>query len=219
MRASFASTLLLLASAIPFTYAQAAHGDGVEEEQGPVGFLWPADRLWKDENDNTGPCGSSEGPSKERANFPLLGGAVALTIADEAWEVKLRISYKSNPTVQSDFTDFVGTTISKLAEGHQCYKSKEISRDIEAGTNATIQLEYTAVDDNVKKAHYACADIVFVATTSFTETIPCFNVTSEEFATEEELENKGKSAASSVSSASIFGAAGIAVAAAIALLA
>ena len=58
-----------------------------------------------------------------------------------------------------------------------------------------------------------------MSTSAFTETIPCFNVTSEEFATEEEVENKDakKSAASSISG-SILGAAGIAVAAVFAFL-
>lgn len=61
---------LLLAALPAFAAAQAAHGEGAEEEMGPVAFMWPADRLWNDDDDNTGPCGSSESPSN-RTDFPL----------------------------------------------------------------------------------------------------------------------------------------------------
>jgi hypothetical protein len=58
---------------------------------GPVAFLWPADRVWDAQNDNTAPCGSSSGPSNRTA-FPLSQGSVALTIADEAWHVAFRLA-------------------------------------------------------------------------------------------------------------------------------
>jgi hypothetical protein len=74
------------------------HGEDAEgTEMGPVAFLWPADRLWNATNDNTGPCGSPDGP-KNRTQFPLTSGAVALSVADDAWSIIFRLAI-SNGTV------------------------------------------------------------------------------------------------------------------------
>lgn len=68
------------------------HGAGAEgTEMGPVAFLWPPDRNWTAQADNIAPCGSPDGPSN-RTEFPLSQGAVALTIADEAWNVAIRLA-------------------------------------------------------------------------------------------------------------------------------
>ena len=50
--------------------AQQPHGSEAEDEQGPVGFLWPSDREWNEDIDNSGPCGSTQGPGP-RTPFPL----------------------------------------------------------------------------------------------------------------------------------------------------
>lgn len=69
------------------------HGEGEEgTSMGPVAFLWPADRTWNAANDNTGPCGSPNGPSN-RTTFPLTQGSVALSVADEAWHVAFRVAF------------------------------------------------------------------------------------------------------------------------------
>lgn len=74
------------------------HGEGAEgTEMGPVAFLWPADRLWNATNDNTGPCGSPDGP-KNRTEFPLTSGSVALSVADEAWNIAFSLAI-SNGTM------------------------------------------------------------------------------------------------------------------------
>jgi hypothetical protein len=60
-----------LAAALPgLAVAQVAHVSDAEGTMGPVAFMWPEDRLWNDNDDNTGPCGSSQGV-KNRTDFPL----------------------------------------------------------------------------------------------------------------------------------------------------
>jgi hypothetical protein len=46
------------------------HGEEEKKKMGPVAFLWPPDREWDDDQDNTPPCGSKAPPSN-RTNFPL----------------------------------------------------------------------------------------------------------------------------------------------------
>ena len=53
-------------------------------------------------------------------------------------------------------------TISEVEPGHQCYKLTGVP-SVEAGTNATIQLQYWANYEDEKSANekfYACADVV-----------------------------------------------------------
>ncbi|TGZ78028.1 hypothetical protein EX30DRAFT_398112 [Ascodesmis nigricans] len=182
------TALTTLTTAIALPNPQSAHGDGAENEQGPVSFLWPHDRAWKDEDDNTGPCGSRQLANENRTDFPLMNGAVALTILDDAADVFLRISYKENPIAQSDFVS-LSADIESLDAGHQCYNHFTIPRDVEAGDVATLQLEYRAEDDGKIVSHYACADITFVPNSQFTKSIPCFNVTSEEFVEKKDEES------------------------------
>ena len=68
------------------------HGEGEEgQSMGPVAFLWPPDRIWDAQHDNTPPCGSQAGPSN-RTVYPLSHGTVELTVADEAWSVAFRLA-------------------------------------------------------------------------------------------------------------------------------
>lgn len=41
-----------------------------DDKMGPAAFLWPADREWSADADNTAPCGSTNGPGVRTA-FPL----------------------------------------------------------------------------------------------------------------------------------------------------
>ena len=98
--------------------AQEAHGEGlVGTEMGPVAFMWPSDRPWSASADNTAPCGSTAGVSN-RTDFPLCKcsvmeyrkciekcamltwdvaqGSVALSIADDAWNVAFSIAYDNS---------------------------------------------------------------------------------------------------------------------------
>ncbi|KAF2793769.1 hypothetical protein K505DRAFT_407892 [Melanomma pulvis-pyrius CBS 109.77] len=162
------------------------HGEGAEgTEMGPVAFLWPDDRLWNATNDNTGPCGSPNGPSN-RTSFPLTQGSVALTVADEAWNIAFSLALSNDPKTQSDFSNQVVDNVTEIAPGHQCYKLEQL-KGITAGTNATIQMEYWSEyegENNGKnQSFFACADITFVDAADMTITPPCFNVTSDDFIT------------------------------------
>ncbi|TGJ88490.1 hypothetical protein E0Z10_g374 [Xylaria hypoxylon] len=182
----FTYLALLVAVSGSFTAGEdnEVHGQGAEGTvQGPVAFLWPTDRPWSAVTDNIGPCGSSEGVSN-RTNFPLSQGSVALTIADEAWNVAFSIAYTNSPTVQSQFTQQVAS-VAGVESGHQCYKVDDIPNTVAAGSNATIQLEYWSNIDNElggrNQTFFACADITFVEAADFSTQVPCFNVTSSDF--------------------------------------
>ncbi|KAI1177781.1 hypothetical protein F4777DRAFT_164269 [Nemania sp. FL0916] len=169
-----------------FTVAQQGegHGEGVEGTvQGPVAFLWPENRPWSAAKDNMGPCGSSNGVGN-RTSFPLSQGSVALTIADEAWNVAFSIAYANDPTNQDQFVQRVAG-VPAVESGHQCYKIADIPQTIQAHSNATIQLEYWSNMDNElggrNQSFFACADITFVEPADFSTQVPCFNVTASDF--------------------------------------
>ncbi|KAI1780100.1 hypothetical protein F4818DRAFT_165450 [Hypoxylon cercidicola] len=170
------------------------HGEGYEGTvMGPVAFLWPDDRPWSASTDNSGPCGSSSGVGN-RTSFPLSQGSVALSIADDAWNVNFSIAYDNAPTIQSQFSQQVVSEVTEIEPGHQCYKVAAIPSTVTAGSNATIQLEYWSNVDNElsgrNQTFYACADITFVESQDFEENPPCFNVTASDF-------NSGDSSSSS----------------------
>ncbi|KAI1271692.1 hypothetical protein F5Y07DRAFT_339588 [Xylaria sp. FL0933] len=160
------------------------HGEDAEGTvQGPVAFLWPEDRPWSAGTDNLGPCGSPEG-AINRTSFPLSQGSVAITIADEAWNVAFSVAYANDPTAQSQFTQQVAN-VAAVEGGHQCYKLDDIPDNVVAGSNATIQLEYWSHMDNElggrNQSFFACADITFVEPADFSVQVPCFNVTYSDF--------------------------------------
>ncbi|KAF2475061.1 uncharacterized protein BDR25DRAFT_280695 [Lindgomyces ingoldianus] len=160
------------------------HGEGEEgKSMGPVAFLWPDDRVWNATYDNAGPCGSPAGVTN-RTIFPLSQGAVALTIADDSWEVAVRVAFSNDPTTQAEFSDQVVNNVSEVAPGHQCYRLNQLEGKT-AGTNATIQLEYWSEfegeNDGKNQSFFACADVTFVEAKDFTLAVPCFNVTSDGF--------------------------------------
>ncbi|KAI0111265.1 hypothetical protein GGR51DRAFT_71602 [Nemania sp. FL0031] len=183
MKSTYLAFLVTLGGSFT-TAEEETHGEGAEGTvQGPVAFLWPDDRPWTAAADNIGPCGSSSGVSN-RTEFPLSQGSVALTIADEAWNVAFSIAYTNNPTIQSQFSQQV-VTVPEVDNGHQCYKVADIPDSVVAGSNATIQLEYWSNMDNElngrNQSFFACADITFVEAAKFTAQVPCFNVTSSDF--------------------------------------
>ncbi|KAH8901313.1 hypothetical protein GQ53DRAFT_606251, partial [Thozetella sp. PMI_491] len=175
---------LLLASSGVAIGAE-VHGQGAEgTTMGPVAFLWPSDRPWSASADNVAPCGSTGGVTN-RTIFPLSQGSVALSIADDAWNVAFSIAYENDPQTQSAFTQQVVSNVSAIEPGHQCYKIGQIPSTVAQGTNATIQLEYWSNVDNElggrNQSFYACADITFVEAVNFSIQVPCFNVTSSDF--------------------------------------
>lgn len=72
--------------------------------------------------------------------------------------------------------------IPELDEGHQCYPVPNPSADVEAGSNATLQIKYTSdFDTDRNETFYACADITYIPTSQFTYQVPCFNATVDDF--------------------------------------
>lgn len=188
MQSKIASLLFAAGTVAALGERKRATGHGVGTlgtEMGPVAFLWPADRPWSAGADNTEPCGSTQGVGS-RTPFPLAAGAVSLSVAADAYDVEFSMSYAKDPKSNSDFTQQgVPSTIDKVVAGHQCYKLNDPASNVKAGDDATIQLKYrskfTGENSGNDQTFYACADIQFVETTLFKTTIPCFNVTSDEF--------------------------------------
>lgn len=108
----------IFAAFAAFSNAQ-THGEGEEgASMGPVAFLWPPDRVWDAQHDNTAPCGSSAGPSN-RTIYPLSQGAVALSIADDAWHIAFRLAV-------SDST-FTSSGIHAVAPSDEVYRPYDSS--------------------------------------------------------------------------------------------
>ncbi|KAL5402935.1 hypothetical protein PMIN06_010179 [Paraphaeosphaeria minitans] len=199
-------SILLSVFAASFLCVEAQHGSGTEGTvMGPVPFLWPPDRNWTAQADNIAPCGSPDGPSN-RTEFPLTQGSVALTIADEAWNVAIRLATGNDPRTQDEFVDDqVVSNVSEVDPGHQCYKLQNLE-GITAGTNATIQMEYwgefEGENDGKNQSFFACADITFVSASNFKTAVPCFNVTSDDFEAPSPSNTSSPSSSSSTSPSS-----------------
>ncbi|KAI0508440.1 hypothetical protein F5B22DRAFT_649934 [Xylaria bambusicola] len=184
MRLTYIPLLVGINSVYAVAEDSKAHGEGTEGTvQGPVAFLWPEDRPWSSSTDNSGPCGSPNGVIN-RTSFPLSQGSIALTIADEAWNVAFSVAYDNDPTVQTQFIQQVAN-VAVVESGHQCYKINDIPDTVVAGSNATIQMKYWSSIDNElggrNQTFFACADITFVEAADFSTQVPCFNVTSSDF--------------------------------------
>ncbi|AOW05652.1 hypothetical protein B0I72DRAFT_141274 [Yarrowia lipolytica] len=181
--------LLTSISALALASLTAAqgHGEQFAQSMGPVAFLWPQDRPWADDDDNTGPCGAGASAAiHNRTNFPLTGGHIALVAKDEAWGIRVRISYQNNPTSEDDFEDiFTGNISAEADKGHACYQFPDIPNNVREGQNGTIQLEYNAIDGTQNISHFVCADVYFVERNQFQNTgfsAMCFNTTEGEIA-------------------------------------
>ncbi|ETI26152.1 hypothetical protein G647_02929 [Cladophialophora carrionii CBS 160.54] len=158
------------------------HGEEYSETMGPVAFMWPPDREWGAAQDNTAPCGSAAAVVN-RTEFPLLNGQIALVAQDESWSIQVAISHRNDPSSNDDFETVIpAMRIPELNEGHMCYPIPNPSADIEAFSNATLQIRYTSdFEDDRNETYYACADITYVPTSQFTYQVPCFNATVEDF--------------------------------------
>ena len=85
------------------------------------------------------------------------------------------------PTSNDDF-EVIKAPIPELDPGHMCYPIPNPPADMDPGSNATIQLKYTADSETDRnETYYACADIYYVLTNQFTLQVPCFNVSSDDF--------------------------------------
>jgi hypothetical protein len=88
-----------------------------------------------------------------------------------------------DPTSNDDFeTVIAAMRIPDLDEGHQCYPIPNPAADVEAGSNATLQIKYTSdFDTDKNETFYACADITYVPTSQFSVQVPCFNATIDDY--------------------------------------
>ncbi|KAK4167970.1 hypothetical protein QBC43DRAFT_366997 [Cladorrhinum sp. PSN259] len=153
---------------------------GQSEKQGPAAFWWPPDRGWHQDEDNTPPCGTKEGVTTRTA-FPLKGGRIAFTAQDDSYNAQISISFSQDPKLPSDFSSSLNVSpIPEIDPGHTCYTIPDPPFTITPGTNATLQLKYTADFDRPEnQTFYACADITYILPeeweTLLGDTIPCFN--------------------------------------------
>ncbi|KAG9769816.1 hypothetical protein KCU88_g6787, partial [Aureobasidium melanogenum] len=191
-----ANSVLLLAGLYGASVL-AAHGEDYAKTMGPVAFLWPDDRIWDADHDNSAPCGTAS-PPNNRTQFPLLNGQIALVAQDEAFGIQVAVSYKNNPTSNDDFQTVIASTrIPSLDEGHQCYPLPNPPADVEAGSNATVQIKYISdFDTNQNQTFYACADITYVPTSAFTYQVPCFNATIDDYTVSDNDDGDDASASS-----------------------
>ncbi|EXJ56834.1 hypothetical protein A1O7_07178 [Cladophialophora yegresii CBS 114405] len=175
------AVFLIFAFAAKHILAQ-DHGEEYSETMGPVAFMWPPDREWGAAQDNTAPCGSAAAVVN-RTEFPLLNGQIALVAQDESWSIQVAISHRNDPSSNDEFETVIpAMRIPELNEGHMCYPIPNPSADIEAFSNATLQIRYTSdFEDDKNETYYACADITYVPTSQFTYQVPCFNATVEDF--------------------------------------
>ncbi|KAM3552912.1 hypothetical protein MY1884_006952 [Beauveria asiatica] len=177
-------TTLAAVSAIMATGASAAgikaaaKGPMTSETIGPAAFMWPPDRVWSADADNTAPCGSIAGVGN-RTSFPLQSGKIALVAQDESYDLELAISYLPEPKTNSDFHNLISMEAFKeIKLGHTCVSLPDAAASVKAGTNATLQIKYIAdFDKPENQTFYACSDITYVELSDFKESIPCFNAT------------------------------------------
>ena len=113
----------------------------------------------------------------------------------------------SAPLSNDDF-EAVKTTIAELEPGHVCYQIPNAPPEVEAGSNATIQIRYTAdFETDRNETYFACADIYYVPINRFTSPVPCFNVSSEDFATPKNEDDDSDEPVSLIISSSLSGGA------------
>ncbi|KAK0652442.1 hypothetical protein B0T16DRAFT_101754 [Cercophora newfieldiana] len=168
------STLRLALVAVSAVGALAA-----SDEFGPAAFWWPADRVWAAHMDNTAPCGSADGVGT-RTKFPLTGGRISVTAKDDSYDTFISVSFMNDPRSQADFNTLRQLPITEVDPGHSCIPVPDPPTGTAPGTNATLQLRYTADFDRPEnQTFYACADITYVSAAEVDfDDIPCFNATS-----------------------------------------
>lgn len=188
------------------------HGSSYALTMGPLTFLYPEVREWTADADNTAPCGSTAGVSSNRSEFPLDDGFVAFIAKYVSYNVKLSISYNSNPTSQDDFDEwYYGKNVSsELHIGHTCFYMPDQPSNIGVGDVATIQAIYMNDDEDdesnsdgspissgLNETFYFCSDIKFVEESVFDVTdyaYSCFNATNDDYYSESSVDAATSSA-------------------------
>lgn len=90
-----------------------------------------------------------------------------------------------DPVSNNDFQTIISSNrVPELYPGHECYSIPSPPSNIGNGSNATLQIRYIAEgDSDTNQTFYACADITYIPLNEFTGSIPCFNVSIEDFET------------------------------------
>jgi len=148
------------------------------DDLGPAAFWWPPDRAWAAHVDNNPPCGSVDGVGT-RTKFPLTAGRIALTAQDDSYNTVISVSFMNDPHSQFDFQTLVQLPITEIDPGHTCFPIPNPPTGTAPGTNATLQIRYTAdFDLPQNQTFYACADITYVPASEINQAdVPCFNAT------------------------------------------
>ncbi len=60
----------LLATTVAVSTGVMAHSEEDYDNMGPLGFMWPKDREWSEEDATNSPCGASEA-MRDRTQFPV----------------------------------------------------------------------------------------------------------------------------------------------------
>lgn len=183
--------------------ADTKHGSSVLDDMGPVTFLFPEVREWSADADNIAPCGSYANINN-RTDFPLDDGFVAFIAKYISYNVKLSISYNSNPTTQDEFEEWYnGNVSSELHIGHTCFFMPDLPNSVNTGDVATIQAIYqnddsndlssdgTPSETNYNETFYVCADVTFVEESVFDVTdyaLSCFNATDDNYYAESSID-------------------------------
>ncbi|TGO12603.1 hypothetical protein BTUL_0085g00130 [Botrytis tulipae] len=166
-----------------------------ETANGAVEFVWLEQRTWYAAWQNNSPCGRNDGTVGNCTDFPLDSGKVALVASGEIWDVVVRIAYMDSKKQLTHLffprlNVFQSQPLNRISLPRFYIQSPNLMPDIsvtlhqtlhpklKAGTNATIQLEYTSTyDGSGNETFYACADITFVEESDFTTSVSCFNAT------------------------------------------
>ncbi|KAK1621758.1 hypothetical protein BDP81DRAFT_511294 [Colletotrichum phormii] len=142
---------------------------------GRAAFLWPPDREWSADADNTAPVSAPSSLSVTN----IVNGKLALVTQDVTRSVHLSVSYENNPKSVSDFETFLGPSeVGSLDLGHTCVTVPSAPDGTAAGANATYRMLYVSnfeSDESKRETYYGCADVTFVEV--FAASIPCFNAT------------------------------------------
>jgi hypothetical protein len=86
-----------------------------------------------------------------------------------------------DPRSNDDF-EAIKAPIADLDPGHMCYPIPNPPSSVREGSNATVQIKYTAdFSTDLNETYYACADIQYVLIENFNTQVPCFNVSSDDF--------------------------------------
>ncbi|CAG7848051.1 SubName: Full=Uncharacterized protein {ECO:0000313/EMBL:CCA71822.1} [Serendipita indica DSM 11827] len=143
-------------------------------------LTYPASRGFDETKEPTAPCGGFDTVG-ERVPFPLGAAYIKLASEHEQANVRVMISFKTNPTNISDFTNSTtGQTQAPVRDFFQVdgedicigVNVKSIGyQNVTEGTPATLAVQYAGGDGNL----FQCADIVLLSNATIPSNVTCSN--------------------------------------------